>query len=173
MIHPTSKPYEIKVYDMVVTSSHADGTLKRAIPESTRKLMRFPQEVIDRVHALTDNIPFRHFVNGSPLSRADWAWLFVCFETAISHRVAAEMRDASRLDMEQWGFHTFDDAGLERLRSGGTPPDVNVMSFSGLAVAAKAMKHLGVPTLLSDLRLRPDTSYFLFADHGFGLGMGQ
>lgn len=173
MIHPTSKPYEITVYDVIATSTRVDGTPKISTHETTRKLMRFPQEVIDRVHVLTDNEPFRHFVNGSPLSRADWAWLFVCFETAIPHRVAAEMRSASRLDMEQWGFHTFDDAGLERLRSGGAPPDVNVMSFSGLAVAAKAMKHLGAPTLLGDLGLRPDSSYFLFADHSFRLGMGN
>jgi hypothetical protein len=44
------------------------------------------------------------------------------------------------------------------------------MSFSGLAVAAKAMKHLGAPTC-GDLGLRPDSSYFLFADHSFRLGI--
>lgn len=168
MIHPTSKPYEITVYDVSVTSLHPDGAPKTAIPESTRKLMRFPKEVIDRVHSLTDNVRFRHFVKGSPLTQIDWAWLFVCFETAIPHRVATEMRDASRLDMEQWGFYTFDEAGLERLRDGGSPPDVNVMALSGLAVAAKAMKRLGAPTLLGDLRLRPDASYFLFANHSLG-----
>jgi hypothetical protein len=168
MIHPTSKPHEITVYDVSVTSLHPDGTPKTAIPESTRKLMRFPQEAIDRVHVLTDNLRFRHFVKGSPLTRIDWAWLFVCFETSIPHRVALEMRDGSRLDMEQWGFYTFDEVGLERLLDGGSPPDVNVMAFSGLAVAAKAMKHLGAPTLLGDLGLRPDGSYFLFANHNFG-----
>lgn len=174
MIHPTSKPYEITVYDVCVTSLHPDGTPKTAIPESTRKLMRFPQEVIDRVHALTDNVRFRHFVKGSPVTRIDWAWLFVCFETAIPHRMATEMRDASRLDMEQWAFYTFDEVGLERLRDGGLPPDVNVMAFSGLAVAAKAMKHLAAPTLLGDLKLRPDASYFLFANHSLGsIDVGQ
>jgi hypothetical protein len=168
MIHPTSKPYEITVYDVSVTSLHPDGTPKTAIPESTRKLMRFPQEVIDRVQVLTDNVRFRHFVKGSPLTRIDWAWLFVCFETAIPNLVATEMRDASRLDMDQWGFYTFDEVGLERLRDGGLPPDVNLMAFSGLAVAAKAMKYLGAPTLLGDLRLRPDVCYFLFANHSLG-----
>lgn len=128
MIQPTSQPYEITVYDVSVTSLHPDRNPKTVIHVSTRKLMRFPEEVIDRVHALTDNVRSRHFVKGSPLSRIDCAWLFVCFKTAIPHRLATEMRDAARLDMEQWGLYTFDDVNLESLRDGGSPPDVNMMA---------------------------------------------
>ena len=163
MIQPTSIPYEITVYDVRSQNLHPDGTPKAEEPQLVRKLMEFPQEVIDRIHAMTDNVRFRHFVNGSPLTNIDWAWLFICFEAPIPHHVVTQLREAAGLNMDQWGFYTFDEKTLDGFRAGGDPPDIDVVCFSGMAVAAKAMKVLGSPQLIGELRLRPDQPYFMFA----------
>ena len=83
----------------------------------------------------------------------------------MPYRLAAKLREASGLTMDQWSFFTFDEEKLAALRDGGTPPDINVMSFSGMAVASIAMRVLGSPNLLADLRLWADESYFLFAKY--------
>lgn len=163
MIQPTSIPYTITVYDVVTQALNPDGTPKTGKPEPVRKLMQFPQDVIDRIHAMTENVRLRPFVNGWPLTGIDWSWLFVCFETPIPNQVASKLREASGLNMEQWGFHTFDEKRLEGSRDGADPPDVNLMCFSEIAVAARAMKFLGVPELIGDLELQPQKSYFMFA----------
>lgn len=165
MIQPTSIPYEITVYDIRSQNLHPDGSPKAAKTQLVRKLMEFPQEVIDRIHVMTDNVSFRHFVKGSPLTNIDWAWLFICFETSIPHNVMSQLREASGLNMEQWRFYSFDEKRLDDFRAGGDPPDIDVVCFSGMAVAAKAMKVLGSPQLIGDLRLRSDQSYFMFAKH--------
>jgi hypothetical protein len=165
MIKPTSTPYEITVYNVQSRDLHPDGTPKSNELKPVTKLMRFPQDVIDRIHVMTDNVRFRRFVKGWPLTNIDWAWLFICFESTMPYRLAAMLRETSGLTMDQWSFYTFDEEKLAGSRNGGSPPDINVMSFSGMAVASKAMRALGSPNLLADLRLWADESYFLFAKY--------
>lgn len=95
MILPTSIPYEITVYDVRSQNLHPDGTPKAEQPELVTKLMEFPQEVIDRIHVMTDNVRFRHFVKGLSLTNIDWAWLFICFETPIRHQMRSQLRETS------------------------------------------------------------------------------
>jgi hypothetical protein len=162
MIYPTSIPYEITVYDVRSQNLHPDGTPKAEEPQLVTKLMEFPQDVIDRIHVMTDNVSFRRFVKGLPLTNIDWAWLFICFDTPIPHHVVSQLREEACLNMNQWGFYTFDEKRLDGFRAGGDPPDIDVITFLGIAVAAKAMKVLGSPQLIGELRLRPDQSYFMF-----------
>jgi hypothetical protein len=133
MIYPTSIPYKITVYDVRSQNLHPDGTPKAEEPQLVRKLMEFPQEVIDRIHVMTDNVRFRHFVKGSPLTNIDWAWLFICFDTPIPHQVMSQLREASGLNVDQWGFYTFDEKRLDGFRAGGDPPDIDVITFLGIA----------------------------------------
>ena len=170
MILPTSIPYEITVYDVRSQNLHPDGTPKAEEPELVTKLMEFPQEVIDRIHSMTGNIRFRRFVKGLPLTNIDWAWLYVCFDNVVPYQLAAQLRQASGLKMDQWGFYTFDEDRLAGLQDGGDLPDVNIMCFSGIAVAATAMRTLGSPQLILELGLREDHSYFLFAKYDLNAG---
>lgn len=138
------------------------GTSKR-----TRRILRVPEEAVDRVYAMTENLRFRHFVRGAPLSGIGWSWLFICFERSIPYRVATAMRVASGLDVEQWGFYTFDEEKLKELHAGGDPPEVNVMAFSGIEAASTAMDIMGAPKMVGDLELRAELSYIIFAKHDF------
>jgi hypothetical protein len=172
MIHATSVLYEIETYDLVSTSLYPDGTPKAGTSKHSKMIKEFPQEVIDRVHALTDNLRFRRFVTGSSFPRIDDSWLIICLESSLPYRIVSKMRESYGLDMDQWRFNTFDEDQLQDFFRGGDRPDVDVMSFTDVEVATKAMKHLGAPNLLVDMKLRPKGSYFLFANHGFGLGIG-
>lgn len=165
MIHLTSVPYVIETYDVVVTSLYADGTPKEGTSQRSKKIDRFPQDVIDRVYALTDNLRFRRFVRGVPLTGVEWSWLFICFENPLPYCVASDIRDNSGLDSEHWGFYTFDEERLKELRSGGSPPDVNVFAFSDIDSARIALIAFGSDDFLGAMNFQPTCSYFIFAKY--------
>jgi hypothetical protein len=172
MIHATSMLYEVETYDLVTTSLYPDGTPRAGTSKHSKMIKQFPQEVIDRVYALTDNSRFRRFVRGASLARIEVSWLFICLESSIPYQIPSKARQGLGLNMEQWGFYTFDEEKLQDFFHGGDHPDVDLMSFSDMAIAERAVKKLGSPSLFGDLRLRPDGSYFLFANHSFGSGNG-
>ena len=95
MIQPTSIPYEIIVYDVSSQNLHPDGTPKAEEPQLVTKLMAFPQEVIDRIHVMTDNVRFRHFVKGSPLINIDWAW---SFQIIRRRKISSDCSSPARVD---------------------------------------------------------------------------
>lgn len=165
MIYPTSVPYAIETYEVVTTPLYADGTPRVGKETRQRQALRFPQEVMDRIHSMTDSPRFRRFLAGAPFSGMDLGWLFLCLETSVPYRTASALRDSSELDVEQWGFYTFDDERLNELHAGGKPPDVDVFSFSDRVSARRALSVMGAPDLVSEMNLRADRSYVLFAQY--------
>jgi hypothetical protein len=95
MIQPTSIPFEITVYDVRSQNLYPDGTPKAEEPQLVRKLMEFPQEVIDRIHVMTDHVRFRHFVKGSPLTNIDWAW---SFQIIRRRKISSDCSSSARVD---------------------------------------------------------------------------
>jgi hypothetical protein len=172
MIYPTSAPYEIETYDLATSSLYQYRTPKNGVGRPNKVVKPLPQDVIDRVHALTDNLRFRHFVKGSSLARIEIAWLFICFESPVPYKIISELRRNTGLNMEQWSFYTFDEEKLQDFLRGGHRPDVDVMSFSGMEIAEKAMNHLGLHNFLAELKLRADGSYFIFANHSIEQSSG-
>jgi hypothetical protein len=127
--------------------------------------MRFPEEVVERIHSMTDSLRFRRFFACSPLTDMDLGWLFLCLTASVPYPIASAIRAKSELDVEQWGFYTFDEERLKAFHAGGDPPDVDVFTFSDSDAAQRALSAIGAPDLTSVLNLRRDCSYVLFAKH--------
>ena len=173
MIKPTSIAYPVAVYDAKVRDLNSDGTPKTEDFRHLTTLMQFPEAVQNRVRAMTENRRFRNFVFGMPFSfhGIDKAWLYICFEKPVQYQVMANVRERSGLSIDQCGFFTFDEGSLETFFDGGRSPEVNVVCFSGIHEAMRAMRFLGAPELIDDLGLQPDTSYFMFAQYELAINI--